>query len=508
MDEITRLVRDTYRIHKVRLRYHAVRGFYLTAPRVELDRRAFPSDFIHIESSGTQHSFTLPALDEKNLLYSENLKNIWKLTTIELGSLLDVILNPACLMSLHRLCDNMAMLDYVTCFVTYQSLSPIPMVRPRFHASGPLVLKGAHHPLLLRADRSASVPNDTFMCETACVHIITGRNQSGKSTHIRLVGNMVILAHTGCFVPAELMVVPIVKRIATKLCNNQDMMRNASHFSREMRDVAAIQSAVPKVDEDGNLIVSNDASSAGSASSDVTTRTTMAPDDPGNQTTLVLIDELGRATSPVDGFAIAWAIAKDLAEIPTVFTLFTTHFQALTALAVIKPHVQSFYLETLVQRREGQPAGGEGEGEEQRDGEQEDQRRVKFTYKVVNGTFQDRTYGFETARAAGFPEQLVRAAEACADDMPVSVLQSGDEFLGKYFSITEEELHELKKVRKAARYHRRMVAILYSGRSGGEKEAACVDLTRRTFGEESGGGAASGSGGEARGGGGGDGGGS
>lgn len=475
MEDVTRSVRQDHNLKKVLLKYQDKRGYYLTAPHMEIDRSSLPPEFTLLDSGAYKISFTTPELENLSIRFEEALTEIWTMTAVEVGSVIEKVLHKEALMALYGLCDYVALLDVLTSFVNYAALTPVDMTLPRFYAEGPLILKRAHHPLLLHANPETSVPNSMFMCLASNVHIITGQNQAGKSTFIRMVGADVVLAHIGCFVPAEAMVLPIMNRICARLNSNQDMTQCASHFSREMRDLATIQKVIPKP-----LCMSND-----DRHQDIWTGnapdSTIVPTTTGSASTvtdsskmkLVLIDELGRATSATHGFAIAWAVLEDLARTPGVYSLFTTHFHGLTALTTLCPMVQAFYCEAMVGRPASRAAApGQGTGTEVNG-------QVKFTYKLVGGTLEDTWYGLETARQAGFPTEVTDEAEQLKTQVPASSVMSAKDFIRRHVMVTSELKGELKHLMRAARFYRHKILLEYSGLPTDRKQELLEQLQQQ-----------------------------
>lgn len=455
MDTVCRMARETHGLQKVRLGYHSKRGYHLVVPRRELDGKPIPEEFILVDKGQIFYRFSITELERLNLLFHETQSEIWYLTSAELGCLIREILLTDNLMSLYTLCDNTALLDCLTSFVTYSSLSPVSMVCPRFAEGGPIILKQAHHPVLLSINRETSIPNSVFLGQSSPLHIITGRNQAGKSTFIRMVGTMVILAHTGCFLPAEVATIPRVQRITTHLCINDDVLQNTSHFSREMRDVANILSAVHP-----------ESVTSGRRSKKTTkVRTTGDSQEDDSATTLVLIDELGRATSTVEGFSIAWAVIEELARALDVLTLFTTHFHGLCALARTNPIIQTFHLEVVAYENDNINTAtlGPNRDAESRTRKDATEAAIKFTYKVRDGDLNDTTYGIEVAQAAGFPDSVLQEAKKHHDQLAVHAIHTADAVIKNLIKMTAEENAYLRGLRKAVRIHRRLSAIKWSG---------------------------------------------
>ncbi|MFH1476468.1 MAG: DNA mismatch repair protein MutS [Verrucomicrobiota bacterium] len=223
--------------------------------------------------------------------------------------------------------------------------------RPVMTGNAGLIIKDGRHPVVEQmpgADRF--VPNDTLLDGDANrVIIITGPNMAGKSTYIRQVALIVIMAQIGSFVPALSAEIGVVDRVFTRVGASDDLARGRSTFMVEMQETA-------------NIL--NNAT----------------------QKSLIVLDEIGRGTSTFDGISIAWAVAEHLHGAVKAKTLFATHFHELTDLAMTMPGVKNYNV--LVR--------------EQADG-------VVFIRKIVPGG-TDKSYGIQVARLAGLPQEVVDRA--------------------------------------------------------------------------------------------------
>jgi DNA mismatch repair protein MutS len=199
------------------------------------------------------------------------------------------------------------------------------------------------------------VPNDVQLDGAADqILIITGPNMAGKSTYIRQLALLVVMAQTGSYIPATRATVGLVDRIFTRVGANDDLARGQSTFMVEMNETANILNhATPK--------------------------------------SLVVLDEIGRGTSTFDGLSIAWAVAEFLHKIGAK-TLFATHYHELTELAVTLPRVKNYNVAVR---------------------EWHDQ--VIFLHKILPGG-TDKSYGIQVARLAGLPKEVLeRAKEVLAN---------------------------------------------------------------------------------------------
>lgn len=439
MNALTEELKTKYQLPKLQLAMNVRRGYHLTIPAKVLQVQDFPDEFIQVDEGQKLHRFSTTALVQLNARYQYSLQEIWKLQEIELASLLNTIFKVNVLTALHRLCDSIAILDMIISFVTYSSLCNVQTERPRLTASGPIALQLANHPILLHIRPNQVVPNDVFLDETSALHVITGRNQSGKSTFIRMVGLITIMAHAGCMVPAKFASVRLLRRVASRFARGDDITRQQSHFSQEMSDVAAIIRGIREREESLQDLKKRDGG-----------KKTDAKGIPSN--TLVLIDELGRSTSTVDGFSIAYAVARYLSSCPNVLTLFTTHFLGLGAISTVSPIISTFHLETIPVPSEGQSA----------EASQLSSAPRKFTYNVLSGTLQETSYGISTAAHAGFVESIWKDAQMLSKEMPVRTINSVEDFASSHYGLNAASKRLIRKTASVVTLAQRISLIKHS----------------------------------------------
>ena len=233
-------------------------------------------------------------------------------------------------------------------------------VRPTLTADNLLHIRGGRHPVVeTTLEDEAFVPNDARLDrESRQIVILTGPNMSGKSTYLRMVGLIALMAQIGSFVPAEEAVVGLMDRIFTRVGAQDDIASGQSTFMVEMVETAAILNhATPR--------------------------------------SLVILDEIGRGTSTYDGLAIARAVVEHLHHAPRLGcrTVFATHYHELTELADLLPRVVNAKMDVL---EEGQ--------------------RVVFLRRVVDGG-ADRSYGLHVAQLAGIPRGVIRRATEILRDL-------------------------------------------------------------------------------------------
>ena len=226
-------------------------------------------------------------------------------------------------------------------------------VRPAMSEHDELIIHDGRHAVVEQMpDAERFVPNDTTLnCSDHQLIVITGPNMAGKSTYIRQVALITIIAHIGSFVPASEAKIGLVDRVFTRVGASDDLARGRSTFMVEMQETANIlNNATPK--------------------------------------SLIVLDEIGRGTSTFDGISIAWSVAEFLCTNPSVRakTLFATHYHELTDLSLTMPGVQN--ANVLVKERGDQ---------------------ITFLRKIVPGA-ADKSYGIHVARLAGLPAAVLERA--------------------------------------------------------------------------------------------------
>ncbi len=227
-------------------------------------------------------------------------------------------------------------------------------VRPNVYLGDKIYIKNGRHPVVEKMiGRGNFIPNDTELDQAENrVLIITGPNMAGKSTYMRQVALIVIMAQMGCFVPADEAHIGIVDKIFSRIGASDDISSGQSTFMVEMSEVANIlKNATPK--------------------------------------SLIIFDEVGRGTSTYDGLSIAWAVLEYVADKSKIGakTLFATHYHELTELEERIPGVKNYRVDV-----------------------KEEGKNITFLRKIVRGGC-DSSYGIHVARLAGIPEEVLKRAE-------------------------------------------------------------------------------------------------
>src|SRR5213596_1885111 len=258
------------------------------------------------------------------------------------------------LRAIQQTADAIAIIDVVCALAETARL--FRYCRPMLTETVRLTIKDGRHPVLdQNLVEEKFVPNDTSLeGETVRLAIITGPNMAGKSTYIRQVALIVLMAQIGSFVPAESAEIGLVDRIFTRVGANDDLARGQSTFMVEMNETSNI--------------VNN-----------------------ATERSLVILDEIGRGTSTFDGLSIAWSVAEFLHDKIKARTLFATHYHELTKLAEDRPGVCNFNVAV-----------------------REWSEQIIFLRKIIPGG-ADKSYGIQEARLAGLPKEILdRAKEILA----------------------------------------------------------------------------------------------
>lgn len=243
-------------------------------------------------------------------------------------------------------------LDVILSFAYVSTLPVVPYTRPCIYIDGNLKLMKSRHPTLEHI--SSCIPNDIEMRRNyKTFHLITGPNMGGKTTFLRQVAIICIMAQIGCFVPCEYAEVPLLDAVFARVGAGDQQLKGISTFMSEMLEVSHLL-------------------------------------ENSSRNSLIIIDELGRGTSTSEGLGIAWAVAEELANRGT-FTIFATHFHELTE--INHPAIENYH--TDVTFWEG---------------------NLQMLYKVLPGAM-DASYGIEIAKLAGLPDSLIRTAELMKEEL-------------------------------------------------------------------------------------------
>ncbi|HEX2948970.1 MAG TPA: DNA mismatch repair protein MutS, partial [Armatimonadota bacterium] len=340
--------RERTGIKSLKVGFNNVFGYYIEVSRGNLD--AVPDDFIRKQTLANAERFITPALKEYEAMVlgaEDKLKELeFKLFTALRGK---VAMEAERIQKLARL---IAKVDVLANFAEVAARNRYQ--RPMVSAEETLKIVNGRHPVVEQTQAGERfVPNDVYLnTESDQLIILTGPNMAGKSTYLRQVALITLMAQVGSFVPAEEAEIGVVDRIFTRVGASDDLATGQSTFMVEMTETANILNNATRK-------------------------------------SLVVLDEIGRGTSTFDGLSIAWAVAEYLHECPHLGckTLFATHYHQLNELA----HTLSRAKNYRIAVKEG-PDG------------------IVFLRKIVPGG-TDRSYGIHVAKLAGLPVDVLERAQ-------------------------------------------------------------------------------------------------
>ena len=355
--ELEQRERERTGIRNLRVQYNHVFGYYIEVTKSYLDM--VPEDYTRRQTMANAERFVTPELKELEQKIVGAQEQAVRLELQLFNELREKI--AVRLTDMQRVAACLKTLDAVLSLA--QAAVENRYVRPEITEDGAMEITAGRHPVVeAMLTDEPFVPNDTHMDpEDARMLIITGPNMAGKSTYMRQVALITVMAHIGSFVPADSARIPIVDRIFTRVGASDDLASGQSTFMVEMSETAHIL------------------------------RTATAK-------SLIILDEIGRGTSTFDGMAIAWAVVEHLADPKKcgAKTLFATHYHELSELEGHIPGVRN-YRSTVKEHGES----------------------VIFLRRIERGG-ADKSYGIHVARLAGVPEKVVRRAQEIQARLEVS----------------------------------------------------------------------------------------
>ncbi len=344
---LERVERERTGIKSLKVGYNKVFGYYIEVTHAHRD--AVPGDYIRKQTLTNAERYITPQLKEYEALIlsaDERIAEIERRLLIEINQA--IAAHAGALLEAAR---AIARLDVAAALAEVAARNHY--CRPRFNDEGRIAIKDGRHPVIEHLLREVPfTPNDAYLDRDARILIITGPNMSGKSSYMRQVALIALMAQIGSYVPAREADLCIVDRIFTRIGAQDELAAGQSTFMVEMVETAHILHHC-------------------------TSRS------------LVLLDEIGRGTSTYDGLAIAWAVVEYLHNHPEhrPLTLFATHYHELIQLADVLPHVRNYNV--AVSEEGGQ---------------------IVFLHKVIAGG-ADRSYGIHVAQLAGLPPAVVHRAQ-------------------------------------------------------------------------------------------------
>ncbi len=336
--------REATGISSLKIRYNKVFGYYLEVTKA--NQHLVPEHYIRKQTLVNAERYITPEVkeleeeileaEERQLALEAEYYQRLVATVAEHGP------------GLSTLASALGRLDVLLAFADVAARQRY--VEPEMgEVGGPIDIREGRHPVVERSSTDPFVPNDVQLDADARIVLLTGPNMGGKSTYLRQVALMVLMAQAGSFVPADSAKIGVVDRIFTRVGASDDLARGESTFMVEMIETANILHHA-------------------------------------TEHSLVILDEVGRGTATFDGLSLAWAIVEHLHEHRRPKTLFATHYHELTELASMLPGLVN---RTLAVK------------------EWNDQ--IHFLRRVIDGS-ADKSYGIQVARLAGLPGSVIERA--------------------------------------------------------------------------------------------------
>ncbi len=330
-------------LQNLKVEYNSVHGFYIEISRAQAENA--PAEYRRRQTLKNAERFITPelkAFEDKVLSANERALAREKMLYEQILAQLNPFIT-----ALQTNSGAVASLDVLCCFA--ERAQALNYTQSQFVSEPGLTIGAGRHPVV-ESITQPFVANDVVLNPYRQLLLITGPNMGGKSTFMRQIALIVLLAHCGAFVPANVVKIGEIDRIFTRIGASDDLAGGRSTFMVEMTETANIlHNATDK--------------------------------------SLVLLDEIGRGTSTFDGLSLAWAVAKQLLEKNKSFTLFATHYFELTRIVDDFKHAANVHLDAVEH----------GQG-------------IVFLHKVEEGA-ANQSYGIQVAQLAGIPKSVVAAAK-------------------------------------------------------------------------------------------------
>ena len=339
-------VKEETGIKSLKVGFNKVFGYYIEVPNGQKNLVKDEFNWYRKQTLTNCERYISPALKEKEALILNAEENIIDLEYNLFCEIREKIKKEV--PELNKTADKLSELD---CLVSLAVCSEeYNFVKPQINDDGIINIKNGRHPVVEIVSKGEYVPNDCIMDGDVNTLLITGPNMSGKSTYMRQLAIIIIMAQIGSFVPAESANLPIVDKIFTRIGASDDLVSGESTFMVEMK-------------ESCNAICN------------------------ATENSLILFDELGRGTATYDGMSLAQAILEYISENIKAYTLFSTHYHELTRLDKKFKNIKNLHVSAV-----------------------ENGNTITFLHKVKSGAV-DKSYGIHVARLANMPDKLLKRAE-------------------------------------------------------------------------------------------------
>ncbi|MGP1488505.1 MAG: DNA mismatch repair protein MutS [Peptoanaerobacter stomatis] len=354
--------REKTGIKNLKISYNKVFGYYIEITKAALQNFNMPSDYERRQTLVSSERFinnNLKKIEEEMLSAkqgeSQLESSLYKEVKEELKNFIPKIMQVA---------EMISQIDVYTALA--KTAIENDYVKPMISTDGNIVIKNGRHPVIEKLlPNEEYVPNDTDLTSSE-THIITGPNMAGKSTYMRQVAIIMLMAHIGSYVPASFAQIPIIDSIYTRIGASDDLSMGQSTFMVEMTEVS-------------NILKN------------------------ATQNSLIILDEIGRGTSTYDGMSLAFSIVEYICEHIKAKTLVSTHYHELTALESKYKNIKNYCM--LV----------------------DDSKEIKFLRKIVLGK-ADKSYGIHVAQLADLPYEVLERANIILSKLETSEKKSSKKY--------------------------------------------------------------------------------
>nr|WP_168895037.1 DNA mismatch repair protein MutS [Enterobacteriaceae endosymbiont of Donacia tomentosa] len=336
--------RNLLKLEKLKIGFNTIYGYYIQISKKHCIH--LPKKYIQIQTLKNFHRYIIPELKkyQENIIHSkEKLLNLEKYLYNELFNYINPFLK-----NLQKITLFLSELD-VLCNLAERSIT-LNYTRPIIKKTKGIFLINSRHPTVEHILKRPFIPNNLLLTKNNYMLIITGPNMGGKSTYMRQIALIVIMAYIGSYVPADKAIIGPIDRIFTRIGATDDISAGLSTFMVEMTETANILHNATK-------------------------------------NSLVLMDEIGRGTSTYDGLSIAWACAENIAKKNKSLTLFATNYIELTNLSITNKCIKNVYFDA-----------------------RELNNSIVFLYTLKNGSI-NKNYGLFVASLAGIPIEVIDKAK-------------------------------------------------------------------------------------------------
>ena len=333
-------------IKNLKVGYNRIFGYYIEVSKGNSKQVTEEFGYERKQTLANAERFVTPLLKEKEAMIlgaEEKIINLEYALFVEIRNKVKEYIN-----DIQVTAKVLSLLDVMQSFASLTEQNNY--VRPKLNNEKIVEIIGGRHPVVEKVLKGEYVSNDIIFNNGTELQLITGPNMAGKSTYMRQMAMIAIMAQIGCFVPCKEANLPVFDKIFTRIGASDDLVSGESTFMVEMKEA-------------NNAILN------------------------ATENSLILFDELGRGTATYDGMSLAQAIIEYIHDNIRAITLFSTHYHELTSLEKEKKHIKNVHVSAV-----------------------EENGNITFLHKVVDGSI-DKSYGIHVAKLANLPSSLIKRAD-------------------------------------------------------------------------------------------------